>query len=46
MEQDAQVCELNQRGLRSIRHRTGVLMAEEYYLKRFHDWVNAAIAAS
>jgi Rieske 2Fe-2S family protein len=46
MEQDAQVCELNQRGLRSIRHHAGVLMAEEYYLKRFHDWVNAAIAAS
>lgn len=39
LEQDAEACELNQRGLRSLRHETGVLMPEEYYLKQFHDWV-------
>jgi Rieske 2Fe-2S family protein len=43
MEQDARACELNQAGLRSIRHEAGVLMAEEYYVHRFHEWVNAAL---
>ena len=44
MEQDAEACELNQRGLRSLRHETGVLMPEEYYVKWFHDWVRAQLA--
>jgi Rieske 2Fe-2S family protein len=39
LEEDAAVCELNQRGLRSARHEAGVLMPEEYDIKRFHDWV-------
>ncbi len=43
MEQDARVCELNQRGLRALPHETGVLMPEEYILKRFHDWVRAEL---
>jgi Rieske 2Fe-2S family protein len=43
MEQDARVCELNQQGLRALRHETGVLMPEEYILKRFHDWVRAEL---
>jgi Rieske 2Fe-2S family protein len=43
MEQDAAVCELNQRGLRSIRHDHGTLMPEEYVLKRFQDWVRAEL---
>lgn len=43
MEQDAAACELNQRGLRSLRHDKGVLMPEEYLLKRFHDWVRAEL---
>ncbi len=41
MEEDAAVCEINQRGLKSIRHETGVLMPEEYDLHRFHNWVRA-----
>ena len=44
LEEDAAVCELNQRGLRSARHEAGVLMPEEYDIKRFHDWVRAAHA--
>lgn len=39
LEEDAAVCELNQRGLHSRRHKTGVLMPEEYDLHRFHRWV-------
>jgi Rieske 2Fe-2S family protein len=41
LEEDAAVCELNQRGLHSARHTAGVLMPEEYDIKRFHDWVRA-----
>jgi Rieske 2Fe-2S family protein len=39
LEEDAAICEVNQRGLRSIRHAVGALMPEEYDLHRFHDWV-------
>jgi len=39
LEEDADVCELNQRGLRSARHDRGVLMPEEYDIHRFHNWV-------
>lgn len=46
LEEDAAVCELNQRGLHSARHEAGVLMPEEYDIKRFHDWVRAEHAAS
>lgn len=41
LEEDAAVCELNQRGLHSRRHKAGVLMPEEYDLHRFHRWVKA-----
>jgi len=44
LEEDAAVCELNQRGLHSNRHHAGVLMPEEYDIKRFHDWVRTAHA--
>lgn len=37
--EDAAICAVNQRGLRSKRHAEGVLMPEEYDLHRFHDWV-------
>ena len=30
MDEDAAACEINQKGLGSIRHKQGVLMAEEY----------------
>jgi Rieske 2Fe-2S family protein len=39
LEEDADICEVNQKGLRSMRHKAGVLMPEEYELHRFHDWV-------
>lgn len=39
LREDAGVCEINQRGLRSNRHAAGVLMPEEYELHRFHQWV-------
>ncbi len=39
MEQDARVCELNQRGLRCRRHRAGVLVPQEYLVRDFHRWV-------
>jgi Rieske 2Fe-2S family protein len=41
LEEDAAICEVNQRGLKSARHEHGVLMPEEYEIKRFHDWVRA-----
>lgn len=39
LEEDAAICEVNQKGLRSMRHEAGVLMPEEYELHRFHGWV-------
>jgi Rieske 2Fe-2S family protein len=43
MQQDAHACELNQQGLRSPAYQHGVLMPEEYLLKRFQDWVRNAL---
>ncbi len=47
LDEDAAICEVNQRGLASVRHRAGVLMPEEYELLAFHDWVRGkhALAA-
>ncbi|TPO11454.1 aromatic ring-hydroxylating dioxygenase subunit alpha [Mesorhizobium sp. B1-1-5] len=45
LEEDAAICEINQKGLRSLRHKAGVLMPEEYDLHRFHDWVRGHHAA-
>ncbi|MAI81109.1 MAG: ring-hydroxylating oxygenase subunit alpha [Deltaproteobacteria bacterium] len=39
IEQDGFVAELNQKGLHSIRHKQGTLMAEEYSVHDFHQWV-------
>ena len=39
LDQDASICETNQRGLKSIRHEAGILMPEEYELHRFHNWI-------
>jgi Rieske 2Fe-2S family protein len=39
LDQDAGICEINQRGLRSQRHQQGVLMPEEYDVHRFQQWV-------
>lgn len=39
LEEDADIREINQKGLRSMRHKAGVLMPEGYELHRFHNWV-------
>lgn len=39
LEEDAAVCEINQKGLRARPHGHGILMPEEYDLHRFHGWV-------
>ena len=44
MEQDGEVCELNQRGLRCSRHTHGVLMQEEYDVFAFHEWLRERLA--
>ena len=46
LEEDAAICEVNQNGLRSLRHREGALMPEEYELHRFHQWVRRHHAAT
>ncbi|MDX1517343.1 MAG: aromatic ring-hydroxylating dioxygenase subunit alpha [Woeseiaceae bacterium] len=44
MRQDAEVCELNQRGLHSRRHENGVLVAQEYGVWELHEWVRDRLA--
>jgi glycine betaine catabolism A len=43
MSEDAQICEVNQRGLHALAHDTGVLMPEEYAIRQFQDWVRAEL---
>jgi Rieske 2Fe-2S family protein len=38
--QDATACERNQRGLRSARHRQGVLVPQEESVWAFHRWLH------
>ncbi len=44
MTEDAQVCELNQQGLRAGPHARGVIMPEEYVIRQFHEWLRAELA--
>ena len=44
VQQDGEVCELNQRGLHSIRHDAGVLVPQEFELWRFHEWLRGKLA--
>ena len=44
MTEDAQVCELNQRGLHASPHLRGVVMPEEYVIRQFHEWVGTELA--
>jgi glycine betaine catabolism A len=44
MTEDAEVCELNQRGLRAAPHARGVVMPEEYVIRQFHEWVHSELA--
>jgi glycine betaine catabolism A len=46
MTEDAEVCELNQRGLRAGPHARGVVMPEEYVIRQFHEWLRAELARS
>jgi len=43
MDQDGEACEMNQLGLNAQPFTEGVLMPEEYLLKRFHDWVRGKL---
>jgi Rieske 2Fe-2S family protein len=44
MSEDAEVCELNQRGLHAAPHAAGVVMPEEYLVHHFHQWVDAELS--
>jgi Rieske 2Fe-2S family protein len=44
--EDAYVSELNQKGIRSIRHKKGTLMPEEYDVYAFHTWVRQQLGFS
>ena len=44
MSEDAQVCEVNQRGLRAGPHVRGVVMPEEYVIRQFHEWIHAELS--
>jgi Rieske 2Fe-2S family protein len=44
MTEDAEVCELNQRGLKAAPHVRGVIMPEEYVIRQFHEWVRAELS--
>lgn len=44
MTEDAEVCELNQLGLRARPHIRGVVMPEEYVVRQFHEWLRAELA--
>ena len=44
MSQDGDACELNQKGVYNPSLESGVLMPEEYEVKRFHDWVKTKIS--
>jgi len=44
MTEDAGICEVNQRGLRAAPHAQGVVMPEEYLIRKFHDWIASELA--
>ena len=44
VREDGRACELNQRGLRSIRHESGVLVGQETGVREFHRWVRERLA--
>ena len=43
MNEDGRACEINQRGLRALPHRAGVVMPEEYMVHAFHQWIRARL---
>lgn len=45
VEQDGRVCELNQAGLKSLRHSRGILVPQEYSLYEFHQWLRERLSS-
>jgi Rieske 2Fe-2S family protein len=39
VEEDGRVCESNQKGIHSLRHKEGVLVPQEYEVLDFNNWV-------
>tara|TARA_Y100001970_G_scaffold215861_1_gene264221 strand:- start:295 stop:1440 length:1146 start_codon:yes stop_codon:yes gene_type:complete len=39
MKEDSAACELNQKGVHNFISHSGILMPEEYEIKKFHDWI-------
>ena len=46
MSQDADACEMNQRGIRSEKYEHGRLMPQEFDIRNFHDWVSRQMATT
>ncbi|MDE0047847.1 MAG: aromatic ring-hydroxylating dioxygenase subunit alpha [bacterium] len=44
VREDGRASEINQKGLRSNRHMTGVLVPQEIFVREFHDWVREQLA--
>lgn len=44
VREDGRACELNQKGLHSIRHEAGVLVGQETDVRDFHRWVQERLA--
>ena len=44
--EDAQMCELNQKGIRSLRHHHGALVEQEYEIRDFHQWLRSKLDES
>jgi len=44
IEQDGEICEINQRGLHSKRHEEGMLVPQEFELWHFHEWIREKLA--
>ncbi|MDZ4730370.1 MAG: aromatic ring-hydroxylating dioxygenase subunit alpha [Xanthomonadales bacterium] len=46
VKEDGRACELNQQGLKSIRHQHGVLMPQEYDVLAFDNWLRDQLKSS
>jgi len=46
VEQDAELSDLNQLGLKSKAHKQGVLVPQEYAVWDFHEWLRSRLAIS
>ena len=43
IREDGRASEINQKGLRSNRHKAGVLVPQEIFVHEFHEWVRAQL---